>query len=55
MLNQTFEKNQQQYNLVTGYIDQANELGTAKSALFSDMDNMVCQIEPMMKDIETHL
>lgn len=51
-VNQTFMKNQQQYEQVTGYIDKADQLGTAKSALFSAMDDMLCQIEPMIKEIE---
>ncbi len=51
-VNQTFMNNQQQYHEVTGYIDKANELGTAKSALFSAMDNMLCQIEPILKEME---
>lgn len=54
-VNQTFMKNQQQYEQVTGYIDEASELGTAKSALFSAMDHMLCQIEPMMKEIEASM
>ena len=54
-VNQTFMKNQQQYEQVTGYIDKADELGTAKSALFSALDDMLCQIEPMMKEIEASL
>lgn len=52
VVNQTFMKNQQQYEQVTSYIDKADELGTAKSALFSALDNMLCQIEPMIKEIE---
>lgn len=54
-VNQTFMKNQQQYEQVTGYIDKAAELGTAKSTLFSAMDHMLCQIEPMMKEIEASM
>ena len=52
-VNQTFMNNQQQYQKVTGYINKANELGTAKSALFSSMDHMLCQIEPMIEEMET--
>lgn len=51
-VNQTFMNNQQQYQMVTGYINKANELGTAKSALFSSMDHMLCQIEPMIEEME---
>lgn len=51
-INQTFMKNQQQYQLVTDYIDKANELGTAKSTLFRALDLMLCQIEPMIKELE---
>ncbi len=54
-VNQTFMANQQQYEQVTSYIDKADELGTAKSALFSAMDHMLCQIEPMVKEIEASI
>lgn len=54
-VNETFMKNQQQYEQVTSYIDKADELGTAKSALFSALDDMLCQIEPMMKEIEASM
>lgn len=54
-VNRTFMKNQQQYEQVTGYIDKADELGTAKSTLFSAMDDMLCQIEPMIKEIEASM
>lgn len=54
-VNQTFMKNQQQYEQVTGYIDKADELGTAKGTLFSAMDDMLCQIEPMMKEMEASM
>lgn len=52
-VNQTFMNNQQQYQKVTGYINKADELGTAKSALFSSMDHMLSQIEPMIEEMET--
>lgn len=51
-VNQTFLKSRQQYELVTGYIDKANELGTAKSALFGALDHMLCQIEPLIKEMD---
>ena len=54
-LNQTFMKNQQQYEQVTSYIEKADELGTAKSALFSALDDMLCQIEPMIKEIDASM
>lgn len=54
-VNQTFLKNREQYEQVTGYIEKADELGTAKSALFSALDDMLCQIEPMMEEIEASL
>lgn len=50
-VNRTFMENQQQYEQVTGYIEKANELGTAKSTLFGAMDDMLCQIEPMVKEM----
>lgn len=48
-------KNRQQYEQVTGYIDKTDEPDTVKSALFSAMDDMFCQIEPMIKEIEASM
>ncbi len=47
-----FERTEQQYQRVNGHIEKANELGTTKSAIFGDLDNMLCQIEPLVKELE---
>ena len=41
-----------QYNDVQNHIEEANNLGTTKSALFENIDNMLSQIDPLIKDIE---
>lgn len=42
-----FDDIKQQYQDVVKHIDQANNLGTTKSALFEDMDNILSQIHPL--------
>ena len=34
------------------HIDQASRLGTTKSAMFEDMDNMISQMPPFVKGVE---
>ena len=41
-----------QYQQVVTHIEQASRLGTTKSAMFEDMDNMISQIPPLVKDME---
>ena len=31
---------------------RASRLGTTKSAMFEDMDNMIAQLPPLVKDLE---
>jgi len=38
---------------VVKHIDSASRLGTTKSALFEDLDNMISQIPPLVRDIES--
>lgn len=45
-----FDKIRQQYQDVLGHIDNVNLLGTMKSAMFEDMDNMLSQVPPMIKE-----
>ncbi len=51
-VSRAFERTEQQYEKVNGHIETANELGTTKSAIFGDLDNMLSQIEPMVKEME---
>ncbi len=37
---------------VLSHIQRANELGTTKSSMFEDMDNMISQIAPIAKELE---
>lgn len=45
-----FDKIKYQYQEVVKHINRASSLGTTKSTMFEDMNNMLSQIEPMMKD-----
>lgn len=45
-----FERTKQQYQDVMGHITQANLLGTTKSAMFEDIDNMLSQISPIVQE-----
>ena len=49
-VNQTIETINNQYQRVLEHIEKANELGTTKSSMFEDMDNMLSQIDPLIKD-----
>lgn len=46
----SFELEEQQFHDVLEHIEQANKLGTMKSSLFENMDNLLCQVEPMAED-----
>nr|WP_325211212.1 methyl-accepting chemotaxis protein [uncultured Oscillibacter sp.] len=52
VLCQFFDRIKDQYQEVVRHIDQASRLGTTKSAMFEDMDNMISQIPPFVKDLE---
>lgn len=51
-LCQFFDKIKEQYQEVVRHIDSASRLGTTKSAMFEDMDNMIAQIPPLIRDME---
>lgn len=50
ILCQFFDKIIYQYQEVVKHINRASSLGTTKSTMFEDMNNMLSQIEPMMKE-----
>ncbi len=50
MLCHFFDKIKYQYQEVVKHINRASSLGTTKSTMFEDMNNLLTQIEPMMKD-----
>lgn len=47
---QFFDGIKLRYQQVIKHIQHANSLGTTKSAMFEDIDNMLSQIEPIIKD-----
>lgn len=49
---QFFDQIRDQYQEVIKHINQASRLGTTKSAMFEDMDNMISQLPPIVRDIE---
>lgn len=49
---QFFDQIKSQYQEVVKHIDRASRLGTTKSAMFEDMDNMVSQIPPLVKEMK---
>ena len=52
VLCQFFDQIKGQYQEVVRHIDRASRLGTTKSAMFEDMDNMISQIPPFVKELE---
>ncbi len=51
-LRQFFDKIKERYQEVVEHIDSASQLGTTKSAMFEDIDNMISQLPPLVKDME---
>ncbi|HBA69010.1 MAG TPA: chemotaxis protein [Lachnospiraceae bacterium] len=51
-LCQFFDEIKQQYQEVIKHINRASSLGTTKSAMFEDIDNMLSQIPPIIQDTE---
>lgn len=49
---QFFDQIRDQYQEVIKHIQQASNLGTTKSAMFEDMDNMISQIPPLVEDAQ---
>lgn len=52
LLCQFFDQIKDQYQEVVKHIDYASQLGTTKSAIFEDMDNMISQLPPLIQDME---
>lgn len=51
-INQTITHNDTQYQKVLDHIVEANTLGTTKSSMFEDMDNMLSQIKPILQEMK---
>ena len=49
---QFFDGMKVRYQEVVKHIERTNNLGTTKSAMFEDVDNMLSQIEPIIRDTE---
>ena len=47
-----FDQIKDQYQDVVRHIAAASRLGTTKSTMFEDMDNMISQITPLVRDLE---
>lgn len=47
-----FDDQKQQLQKVLAHIERANDLGTTKSSMFEDMNNLVSQLAPIAKDIQ---
>ncbi len=45
-----FDKIKERYQEVVKHIDRASKLGTTKSAMFEDIDHMISQIPPIVKE-----
>ena len=53
VLCQFFDQIKEQYQEVVKHIDSASRLGTTKSAMFEDIDNIISQLPPLVKDMES--
>ena len=51
-LRQFFEGIKKQYLQVMAHIDSASRMGTTKSAMFEDIDNMISQLPPIIRGME---
>lgn len=51
-VNTFFDKTKEQYQDVMNHINRARDLGTMKSAMFEDVDNMMSQIPPIIKEYD---
>ena len=47
-----FDDQEQQLQKVLAHIERANDLGTTKSSMFEDMNNLVSQLAPIAQDIQ---
>ena len=47
-----FEQMKGRYRKVLEHIERASEMGTTKSAMFEDVDNMLSQVVPIMEEIQ---
>ena len=51
-VSRSFSETEDRFKTVLSHIQRANELGTTKSSMFEDMDNMISQISPIIQELE---
>lgn len=51
-IESSFGREERQYDDVLMHIAKANELGTTKSSMFEDIENMISQITPIARELE---
>lgn len=51
-VTRSFDLTERQFETVLTHIERANDLGTTKSSMFEDMDNMLSQIAPIARELE---
>lgn len=51
-VRECFDAGEEQMERVLTHIERANDLGTTKSSMFEDMNNLVGQLKPMANEIE---
>ena len=49
-LSSFFDKMKKQYETVMRHINRVSSMGTTKSAMYEDIDNMMAQIPPIIND-----
>ncbi len=51
-IQSSFSETEYQFKNVLGHIEKANDLGTTKSTMFEDIDNMISQIHPIVGEMK---
>ena len=51
-VNCSLEREKAEYDTVCLHIERANDLGTQKSTMFENMENLLVQIAPIVKELE---
>lgn len=51
-INSSFELEERRFEDVLSHINRANDLGTTKSSMFENIDNMLSQITPIARELE---
>lgn len=51
-INSSFDHEDHRFEAVLSHINYANDLGTTKSSMFENMDNMLSQITPIARELE---